>query len=147
VVIRHAEAEPPRPDDHARALTPRGRSDAAALRRWLLEHDLVPDSAVVSDAVRARETWQLADPGAGPARFERQVYEATAGDLREVIGQTADDVEVLALLGHNPAVERLVWELDPTDAGGMSPGAVAVFQVGDWALSSTTRQHSALPRG
>jgi phosphohistidine phosphatase len=147
VVIRHAEAEPPRVDDHARALTPRGRSDAAALRRWLLEHDLVPDSAVVSDALRTRETWQLADPGAAPATFERRVYEATADDLREVIGQTADDVEVLAVLGHNPAVERLAWELDPSDAGGMSPCAVAVFHVADWSLTDASRQLSAVPRG
>ena len=107
----------------------------------------MPDSIVVSDAVRTRETWQLADPGSEPARFERQVYEATADDLRAVIGQTAAEVEVLAVVGHNPTVERLAWELDPTHATGMSPCAVAVFHVADWSLTEATLQATAVPRG
>ncbi|MCU1587879.1 MAG: sixA, partial [Frankiales bacterium] len=117
------------------------------LRRWLLEQDLVPDAAIVSDAVRARETWRLADPGSGPATIDRRAYEATADDLRALIADTTDGVDVLAVVGHNPAVERLAFELDPHGSGGMSPCAVVVFQVADWLLSTAAQQHSALPRG
>jgi phosphohistidine phosphatase len=106
----------------------------------------VPDHVLVSDALRTRETWQLADPGAAPAAFHGHVYEATADDLRQLIADAPEDAEVVAVVGHNPAVERLAWELD-NDQRGMPPCAVVVFSVGDWGLGDATLQHHAVPRG
>ena len=58
------------------------------------------------------------------------------------------------LVGHNPGMERLAWELDDsvrarevTDRG-LSTGAVAVFSVSGWAdLTDARLEEVAVPRG
>ena len=139
VLIRHAKAESLAASDHARRLAPRGQAQAVALKAWLLDRALVADRAVVSTAARTRETWELA--GSGPAEFDQRVYDAEPEDLREAIGETPVSVRVLVLVGHNPGVERLAWELDDSEAAraltsrGMPTGGVAVFDVPDWTLA------------
>ena len=132
ILLRHAKAEPPRTDDHARVLSLRGRADAAALRPLMVE--LAPQLAVVSSSARTRETWALADPGSVPAVFDDRVYEASTADLREVLSELVVDSAVL--VGHNPSVEGLAWELEANDETnrGLRTSGVAVFEVADWAL-------------
>lgn len=61
VVLRHAKsAWPTGVADHERPLAPRGRRDAPAAGRALAESDCLPDLALCSTAVRARQTWELA---------------------------------------------------------------------------------------
>lgn len=133
VLLRHAEAEPHRADDHARVLSPRGREDAAAARSVLA--GLVPQAAVVSTAARTRETWELADPGGVTVAFDDRVYDASVADLREVLAE--QDAECVVLVGHNPGVERLAWELEANDdtTRGMRTCGIAVLEVADWELS------------
>ena len=132
ILLRHAKAEPHRTDDHARVLAPRGRTDAAALRPLMVE--LAPQLAVVSTSARTRETWALADPGGVPAVFDERVYEASTADLREVLSELVVDSAVL--VGHNPSVEGLAFELEANDdtSRGMRTCGVAVFEVADWSL-------------
>ena len=138
MLLRHAKAEAHRDDDHARRLAPRGREDAARVRRWLTDQGLVPGRVVVSTAARTRETWELAGVGPAEPEYDDRVYEASVQDLREVVEETAPDVGTLVLVGHNPAVERLAWELDDSDAardrtnGGMATCGVAVFELVAW---------------
>jgi phosphohistidine phosphatase len=133
ILLRHAKAEAHRPDDHSRVLAERGRNDAAAVRPLMAE--LSPALAVVSTSARTRETWELADPGGVPAVFDDRVYEAAVEDLREVLGELTVDSAVL--VGHNPSIERLAWELEANDDtnGGMRTCGVAAFEVDDWALA------------
>ena len=132
VLLRHAKAEPHRSDDHSRVLAPRGRDDATATRPLLAA--LAPDVAVVSTSARTRETWSLADPGGVPAVFDDRVYEASVTDLREVLAERTEATVVL--VGHNPSVERLAWELEANDQTdrGMRTCGVAVFEVASWQL-------------
>lgn len=133
ILLRHAKAEPHRADDLARVLAPRGREDATAARDVLAP--LAPEVAVVSTAARTRETWELADPGGVPVVFDDRVYDASVADLREVLAeQTAGCV---VLVGHNPGVERLAWELEANDDTnrGMRTCGIGVFEVDDWELS------------
>src|SRR5690242_19331477 len=111
ILLRHAKAEPHRADDHSRVLAERGRADASAVRPLIAE--LAPSLAVVSTSARTRETWELADPGGVPAVFDERVYEASVADLREVLGELT--VESAVLVGHNPSIERLAWELEAND--------------------------------
>ncbi|MEV7319602.1 histidine phosphatase family protein [Streptomyces sp. NPDC093970] len=115
VVLRHAKsAWPEGVPDQLRPLAARGRRDAPAAGRALAECDWLPDLAVCSTAVRARQTWELASGQWGtppPVRHDRRVYAAGASDLLEVVREAPPEVETLLLVGHNPALEELVLEL------------------------------------
>jgi phosphohistidine phosphatase len=133
ILLRHAKAEPHRTDDHSRVLARRGRDEATATKPVLAE--LAPAIAVVSTSARTRETWELADPGGVPVRYDDRVYEASVADLREVLG--ALTAESAVLVGHNPSFERLAWELEANDDTnrGMRTCGLAVFEVADWSLA------------
>ena len=88
VLIRHAKSDWSNdlPDDE-RPLAPRGRRQAPAIGPWLVEHDLVPDLAVVSIARRAQETWEAVASGLGRevvARDEPAAYTFGGGALRRI---------------------------------------------------------------
>src|SRR3712207_9330132 len=66
-----------------RSLTDRGRADAAAAGRFLASVGVIPDYALVSDAVRTRETWEALREGAGATAREEvseAMYAASTSD-------------------------------------------------------------------
>jgi phosphohistidine phosphatase len=82
--------------------------------RTLAEADCLPDLALCSTAVRARETWELAAAQWGtppPVRHEPRLYAADVPDLLEVVREVPSEVGTLLLVGHNPGLEELVLEL------------------------------------
>ncbi|WP_200300850.1 SixA phosphatase family protein [Streptomyces adelaidensis] len=115
VVLRHAKsAWPAGVLDHERPLAPRGRRDAPAAGRALAEADCLPDLALCSTAVRARQTWELASAQWGtppPARHDRRIYAAEPAELLAVVREVPDGVRTLLLVGHNPGLEELVLDL------------------------------------
>ena len=115
VVLRHAKsAWPAGVPDHDRPLAPRGRRDAPAAGRALAEADCLPDLALCSTALRARQTWELAAAQWGtppPLRLDRRVYAADVPDLLAAVHEVPDHVRNLLLVGHNPGLEELVDEL------------------------------------
>ncbi|NYG55932.1 SixA phosphatase family protein [Nocardioides perillae] len=150
VLVRHAQAETFAVTDHARALTARGRADASAAGRWL--NDLLrarghegPDAAVVSDAVRARETWEaVADAGGWElvAQPDRAAYEAAPESLLDLVRLVDAEARCVVVVGHNPTVGVLTQLLDDgsgdpraiaATAGGHPTAGVAVLEVpGAW---------------
>ena len=126
ILLRHAKSdwsgdEP----DHDRPLSRRGRRQAPEAGRWLAEHVDHIDLAVVSTAVRARQTWELVSaPLAAPpsVRLEDRVYAASASALLEVVQTLPDDATTVVLVGHNPGIEHLAstltghWVSMPTSA-------------------------------
>jgi phosphohistidine phosphatase len=115
VVLRHAKsARPPDVPDHDRPLAPRGRRDAPAAGRALAAADCLPDLALCSTAVRARQTWELASAQWGtppPVRHDPRLYAADAPGLLAVVRETPPEVGTLLLVGHNPGLEDLVLDL------------------------------------
>lgn len=115
VILRHAKsAWPEGVRDHLRPLAPRGRRDAPAAGRALAEADLLPDLALCSTAVRARQTWELASAQWGtppPVRLEPDLYAADVPDLLAAVHGVSPEVETLLLVGHNPGLEELVLTL------------------------------------
>ncbi|MBG0856936.1 histidine phosphatase family protein [Streptomyces spinoverrucosus] len=115
VVLRHAKsARPPDVADHERPLAPRGRRDAPAAGRALAEADCLPDFALCSTAVRARQTWQLASAQWGtppPVRHDPRLYAADVPDLLAAVHEVAPEIQTLLLVGHNPGLEELVLAL------------------------------------
>lgn len=121
VVLRHAKsARPPGVADHERPLAPRGRRDAPAAGRALAEADRLPDLALCSTAVRARQTWELASAQWGtppPVRFDPRLYAADVPELLHVVREVPPEVATLLLVGHNPGLEDLVLDLAGDDLG------------------------------
>ncbi|MFD4523867.1 SixA phosphatase family protein [Streptomyces sp. NPDC058470] len=115
VVLRHAKsAWPTGVADHERPLGPRGLRDAPAAGRTLAEADRLPDLALCSTAVRARQTWELAAAQWGPpppVRLERRLYGADVPELLAAVSEVPDQVLTLLLIGHNPGLAELVLDL------------------------------------
>jgi phosphohistidine phosphatase len=131
VLFRHAKSAWPDVADHDRPLARRGIQAAPIMGRWLRDAGLMPDLVLCSTARRARETWQLAQPGlaaAPPVTFDRGIYEGTAADLLDLIRQVPATTGTLLLVGHNPAIEELALMLAVTSraagsrSGTASPG-------------------------
>src|ERR1700737_1485663 len=62
MLLRHAKTEnnAPSGQDQDRRLDDRGRRDAAAVGGWIGRHPPFPDAVLVSPAVRAHQTWEIA---------------------------------------------------------------------------------------
>jgi phosphohistidine phosphatase len=114
VLIRHAKAVPGA-EDHERPLADRGIADSAAVGKWLAGAAVVPDLAVVSTAVRASQTWELAAAQLATTPNvidDARVYVNTVDVLLEIIHAVPDSILTLALVGHNPSFEELAAALD-----------------------------------
>lgn len=115
VVLRHAKsAWPEGVADHDRPLGPRGRRDAPEAGRVLAASDLLPDLALCSTAVRARDTWELASAQWGtppPVRLDPDLYGADVPELLSAVRAAPPEVVTLLLIGHNPGLEDLVLTL------------------------------------
>jgi phosphohistidine phosphatase len=162
VLIRHAKAAAGT-SDHERPLAGRGVVDAAEVGRWLAASGVAPDYVVVSTALRARQTWDVA---AGELTLtpvvvaDDRVYENTVDDLLEIIHDAPADAGCVMLVGHNPSMAELAGGLD--DGAGDSAARTAVarsyptsgvacFDVaaewGQLRLGDGTLTHFAVPRG
>ena len=110
VLLRHAKSAWPDLPDHERPLAGRGRRDAPVMGRWLRTAGHVPDQVLCSTARRARETWQLAQPGLGaapPVSFEDRVYGASAAQLLDLARHAPPAVKTLLIVGHDPGIPGL----------------------------------------
>jgi phosphohistidine phosphatase len=140
VLLRHAKAERPEgyPADIDRPLSERGRADAAAAGRWLVEAGLVPDHVLCSPSVRTRETWLSAAPIIGQISigYERSLYSGSPAEMIELIRETGPTVAVLLVIGHNPTVSFVSMGLDPHSGAGedLRTAGLAVHRFeGTWA--------------
>jgi phosphohistidine phosphatase len=139
VILRHAKAaSPDRVADVDRPLTSRGHADAAAAGAWLARRGFAPDLVLCSPSRRTRETWHgvaLALAAAPEVTYSEDLYAASSGTLLEVVAGVTDDVSVVLLVGHNPAVSQLSQHLDPegADPDGLRTAGAAVHRwQGSW---------------
>lgn len=146
VLIRHAKAEQSGPSDFERKLTEGGIAEATEAGQWLAQRGVEPDEALVSAAVRATQTWEAVNEGAGwdlDPRLEDTLYEVGPTSALDLIRETPESVATLMVVGHNPTMGSLAALLDDGEgdseagnavAAGFPTGAVAVFSYdGDWA--------------
>lgn len=162
MLLRHAKTESDAPSgrDRDRRLDQRGRSDAAEIGTWIAHHPPFPDCVLVSPAVRAKETWDIAWEAmkdrvdAPQVELVPELYGADAGDLLEAIrtATIADDRKRLMLVGHNPGMHELALMLigsgdkaarkaleDNLPTAGL---AIFDFKIKDW--TDVTFRHGHL---
>ena len=152
LLLRHAKsARPAGVLDHERPLERRGFEDSRVMGAYLRQEMLLPDLVLVSTSNRTRQTWDVVIQGLGgvpSASFEPRLYDAPAARLAKVIGETAQTVRSLMLIGHNPGLHELAVALadenSPTFralASGKFPTAACVsFRVpADWSALGSSR--------
>lgn len=126
ILFRHAKAERSAESglDHDRALTDRGRADAALMGRVLSERGIHPDLALVSTATRTRQTYETAAEHFGDVevRHEKRLYNASVPTLRALIEAAEADGETVVVVAHNPGLHEL--SLDLLTEGAASHGDV-----------------------
>ena len=116
ILMRHAKSDwgDPAAPDHARPLNPRGRKAAARMGQWVAAQGAGPAEALVSSAIRTRETWALLAPHLPhppEARILDALYHAGPDVMLRAL-QTAGAQTVL-MLGHNPGIAAFArWLLD-----------------------------------
>jgi phosphohistidine phosphatase len=151
MLLRHAKTENDAPSgrDQDRRLDNRGRLDAAEIGGWIGRHPPFPDSVLVSPAIRAHQTWEIAWESmkgvVPPPRVELlpELYGADPPQLLQTIRMaSATDPQQLMIVGHNPGMHEMALALAGSgDAGGRqaladnlptSGLAVFDFAVDDW---------------
>ncbi len=133
VLLRHAKAEPVREAgaDAQRPLALKGRRQASGVGMALTAAGLVPELALVSSAVRTRQTWELArahlDVGDALVEVRDELYEASVGDVLDLVRAVDPGVGTVLVLGHEPTMAATAAYL----AGpGSDDAALAQVRVG-----------------
>ncbi|MCZ7674997.1 MAG: histidine phosphatase family protein [Roseovarius sp.] len=110
ILMRHAKAATGAVglDDHARALSGRGRSSARMLGDWLRARGRLPDVALVSDAARTRETFSRLGL-ACDVRFLAELYLADPDAMLHTLRQARG--ACVLMIGHNPGIGWLARAL------------------------------------
>jgi phosphohistidine phosphatase len=120
MLLRHAKTETDAPSgrDQDRRLDPRGHRDAAEIGAWIGTHPPFLDHVMVSPAVRAVQTWDIAweamQEHAPKPQIELvpELYGADATQLLLSIRMaSATDPKRLMLVGHNPGMHELALAL------------------------------------
>src|ERR1051326_7640096 len=132
--------------DRDRALSPRGRRAAAAMRDAMRELGLAPDLILVSPAVRTVETMRALEPWEDTPLVEprEELYLANKAKLLEALRTVAETVRTVLLIGHNPGLHDLAVALIDARGSperfvrpvreGFPTGALAEFSVtGPWS--------------
>jgi phosphohistidine phosphatase len=152
MLLRHAKTETDAPSgrDQDRRLDKRGCNDAEEIGGWIGRHPPFPDLVLVSHAIRAHQTWEIAWEAMKDMVPEPQVelmpelYGADPSQLLQTIREaSAADPKRLMLVGHNPGMHELALALAGSgDAAGRkaladnlptSGLAVFDFAIDDWA--------------
>jgi phosphohistidine phosphatase len=116
MLLRHAKSEKAEAGepDRERHLNARGKSDAPMIGAYMAHHALIPDLALISPAVRTRETWEriVAElPNRPRETFEERLYNAGRQQILVLVKETAPAARTLMLIGHNPGLHDLARQL------------------------------------
>ncbi|WP_024510444.1 histidine phosphatase family protein [Bradyrhizobium sp. ARR65] len=132
MLLRHAKTESDAPSgrDQDRRLEDRGLRDAAEIGGWIGRHPPFPDCVLVSPAVRAQQTWDIAwaaMKGLVPPPLVESVPELYGADATELLHAirmaSVSDPKRLMLVGHNPGMHELALALT---GGGDAAGRKAL---------------------
>jgi phosphohistidine phosphatase len=109
-LFRHAKTERDSTSgrDFDRRLIERGQNDSKRMGEEIRSLGLEFDLTLSSPAARAAETAELA--GLTP-RFDERIYDAASSELLAIVQSADNGAGRIALVGHNPGLERLASRL------------------------------------
>ena len=123
-LFRHAKSgwDDPVARDFDRPLNKRGEKAAVTMGKWVKDNSLTFDHVVASPAVRVIDTIDQFVKGTGEridATWDRRIYLASSATLMDVLREQSDEFKSVLMVGHNPGMEDLVFDIVPGD--GSSP--------------------------
>ncbi|MEO6093547.1 MAG: histidine phosphatase family protein [Novosphingobium sp.] len=108
--------------DFDRPLNKRGRKGAVLMGRHIGDHPTRWDRIIASPAVRVAQTIEHAAQVTRariPINWDRRIYLASSATLIDLLREQDGDPEAILMVGHNPGLEDLIFDLVPDD--GSSP--------------------------
>lgn len=119
-LFRHAKSEwaDPRARDFDRPLNKRGLQGAQLMGRHIRDSGLRFQRMLASPAVRVTETIEQASKAWGhsfPVEWDRRIYLASSATLMDLLRELDGDPSGVLMVGHNPGVEDLIFDLVPDD--------------------------------
>ncbi len=123
-LFRHAKSDwqDPRARDFDRPLNARGRKGAAIMGKHVRDHGVRWERMLSSPAIRCAETIEIACQAADQpvaVQWDRRIYLASSVTLADLLREQAGDPASILMVGHNPGLEDLIFDLVPDD--GSSP--------------------------
>ena len=120
----HAKSDwqDPRARDFDRPLNKRGRKGAAVMGQHVRDYGVNWERMIASPAIRCAETIEIAAEAAGrpvAANWDRRIYLASGVTLADLLREQDGDPASILMVGHNPGLEDLIFDLVPDD--GISP--------------------------
>ncbi len=106
-LLRHAKSAPGNAwtKDFDRELDARGVKEAARAGELMRRQDVHPKLILSSPAKRTQQTIELAIQSSMleiKAQYDRRIYEASAGELLNVLTSTDENINEELIVGHNP---------------------------------------------
>ncbi len=117
--------------DFERPLNERGLRTAPLMGEFIRKKQLQPELLLSSPAERAKQTAQLVKESArieNEIIFDEKIYEASVGQLLEVIAEQSETVKSILLIGHNPGLEGLV-KFTTGELHAMPTAALAIVDL------------------
>lgn len=139
-LLRHGEAEPGfgQLGDYERSLTDKGKKQLNRLAKELFNRGVKLDQMVSSSAKRTWETAKIFSSILTCKKSDAlpELYEADPKVIIEVINRTAEDIQSLLLVGHNPGISAVATFLSGEPYLIMKPGMLVKLEIyqENWAV-------------
>ncbi len=139
ILFRHGKSSwsDPDQDDLDRPLNARGRLSSALMGAWMAEAGIDKGLAIVSPAVRAKETWDRAKrnlPGKIKTAEEKALYMADPKTMLKIVQAAPKKAETLILVGHQPSMSAFARKMTGGKAPGGCKSAFEKFPTGAVAI-------------
>ncbi|QJB70018.1 SixA phosphatase family protein [Parasphingorhabdus halotolerans] len=128
-LLRHAKSgwDDPVSRDFDRPLNDKGKRASKAIGAFIKDNDLAYDQILASPAVRVIETLEHVEEACGLSMeptWDRKIYLASSATLLDVLRGANADAEHILMVGHNPGLEDLIFDLVPDDGSSEARDAV-----------------------
>lgn len=138
-LLRHQQAKNNSGDgDKHRALSSKGKEDAAALGQNMTHKGYTPDLVLCSPALRTKQTWEGIEAflPCENVLFLDRLYNGSTGDYLYEIQQIEDKYNNILLIAHNPSIYELVILLGAQGdervlsrlSEGYPPGSLSIIE-------------------
>lgn len=129
-LVRHAKSDwHSGESDFDRSINRRGLQDAPVMGQRMKDGDALPEQIFCSPAKRAVQTLENLDLGIDAVVFKEKIYEASTGDLLDIVQSVPDSYESAMLIGHNPAMTWLATLLTGVRIEGMPTCSIITIQL------------------